>query len=188
MLIVGEGENQTTFSVHQNLLSASSQFFEAACKPEWMKPEDGKIRLPEDSPTAVQVFVYWLYHNEICIPKEYWENEGETTQSALKTAGGLLAKVYVFGEKNQIPRLCNAAIDAILYVLREIRISLGIVPYIYQNTPSDSSFRRLIVTIATYHSDPDDASRWQSVLSSEFLFAVTLIAFRREEVDDPETD
>jgi hypothetical protein len=57
-LVVGEGEQQTFLNVHKNVLCAFSPFFEAACKPEWMK-DDKVIKLPEDDLEAVRGMVYW---------------------------------------------------------------------------------------------------------------------------------
>jgi hypothetical protein len=47
-LVVGRNED-AIFTIHQNILCKASPFFEAACKSEWMKPDDRIIKLPEDN-------------------------------------------------------------------------------------------------------------------------------------------
>lgn len=99
-LEVGKDDKQVKFTVHQNMLCAASLSFQAACKPEWMKREDRVIKLPEDDPEAMRVFIYWVYHDKISIPMGLKEsNASDDMKEAMKTVFGLLTKLYLVGEK-----------------------------------------------------------------------------------------
>lgn len=150
-LIVGVGSKTKSFSVHKNILSQTSSFFKAACKPEWMKPEDRVIRFPDDDVEAIRVMVYWMYSDELCVHQKHLDDFAYWTQpaqDAMKTHWGLFAKLYVIGDKYAIPRLQNHCIDAMLQSRHKNLgiICPAIIPFVYENTSSPSDpLRRLLV-------------------------------------------
>jgi hypothetical protein len=57
------GLEEAPFTIHKNTLCEASAFFEDAYF-------DGNttMKLPEDDPDAVKTMLYWIYHNQLCMP------------------------------------------------------------------------------------------------------------------------
>jgi len=177
-LEVGEDENLTRLAVHKTVLCSSSPFFEAACKPEWMKAEDRVIKLPVDDPVAVKAMVCWMYHNIICISSEMdGHEESDTKDDAMKTPYGLFAKLFVLGEEYQMPRLRNHAIDAIIHRSEEDSFAIRINPYVYADTCDDSLLRKVLVRLALHLYDKALISRAKNELCGGFIFDLALVSF-----------
>lgn len=148
-VIAGVENSRTTFYVHKRVLCAPSPFFQAACKVEWMKPEEKAIKLTEDSPEAVRAMIYWMYHNKVSIPKNIYNNTvGKSAKDSMKTGWGLFAQLFALAEKYQIRQLKNRCMDAILCYEEKEVIDFGVVPFIYGNTPLGSPPRRIFVEMA----------------------------------------
>ena len=91
-LIVGPEEAPST--IHKNTLCEASAFFEDASF-------DGNttIKLLEDEPDAVQLMLYWLYHNKFCMPATLFQIKNVAITDGMNTGPGLLAKGFVLGER-----------------------------------------------------------------------------------------
>lgn len=172
------------------MLCDASPFFKAACKPEWMTPDERTIKLPEDDPVAVQAMIYWMYHNEICIPEglvsesdtDHLENDG------MRTAWGLFVRLFILGQKYQIAGLRNDAIDGILELRKGFCLPLGIVPYAYRNTTPGSSLRYLILSIARYELESENFEKWETPLCVEFIFDFARACLRDKNYLDREEE
>jgi hypothetical protein len=116
ILIAGREDHQKHFTIHKKILCDASPFFKAHCKPEWMKNEEKVIKLLEDNAEVVQMLIFWIYHNQICISSKVC-TEVKTCEEALKSPWGLFAQLYVIAQKYQIPLLQNNTIDALLDLL-----------------------------------------------------------------------
>lgn len=57
-LIIGDEADAETVVAHKNIPCAASPFFGYTCAPDWMKPEDCVIKLPEDDKGAVEITLY----------------------------------------------------------------------------------------------------------------------------------
>lgn len=55
------GPSQTIWRLHENLLSATSDFFRAAFNSGFKESLEDRLLLPEDDPHAFELFVRWLY-------------------------------------------------------------------------------------------------------------------------------
>ena len=55
------GPARTKWSLHENLLSATSDFFRTAFNGGFKESADDTLALPEDDPQAFELFVRWLY-------------------------------------------------------------------------------------------------------------------------------
>jgi len=163
-LVVGENDKKATITIHKKVLCAYSPFFEAACKPEWMKPEEKVINLPEDNPEAIKAMVYWMYYNRICIPKSQvqmaFELESESPEG-LFTAWGLLVRLYILGDKYQMPRLKNDSIDALIRIWKGVSwTKIDVVTFAFNNTATSSSLRSVLISMLRWdyldHGDCDE--------------------------------
>jgi hypothetical protein len=174
-LIVGEGDDAKSFSIHQDILCNSSAFFKAACKPQWMKADERVITFPDDDPVALQGMVYWMKHKEIRVPAGL-----EATLVRSEQQWGFFIKLYVLGDKYLVPKLVNDAIDSIL-IMREGRyLALANVSYAYLNTMPGSHLRSLIADMVACEIHLDDFEDWELTFCPEFLLDVAKSCMRHK--------
>lgn len=60
MITVLVGPTKEKFTVYENLLRASSQFFRAALNKQWVEGQLRTIEFPEEEPAVFELFVDWL--------------------------------------------------------------------------------------------------------------------------------
>jgi hypothetical protein len=185
-LRVGEGEQGAEFTAHKNILCKASPFFKAACKPEWMKPGDNVIKLPEDNAEVIKMMIFWIYHDEVCIAKFDDKSVIDTCEKALKAPWGLFAQLYVIGQKYQMPRLQDDAIDALLHHCEDHYLTAGIISWVYENTLKGDKLRKLIFRIAKRDLDRSKLATFCNSLCWEFLFDMTYAS--AEDVDGQELE
>lgn len=188
-LEVGEGDATTKFTVHKNVLCAASPFFQAACKPECMEPEEMVIKLPEDDPDAIRALVYWMYENKICMSSEtYCRGDGTTNEEAMNSAWGLLTKLYVLGEKPQIRRLRNLAIHALLCLRRDKECTnFGVMEFVYDNTASsESPLRKLFVASARWEMNKPELIGSKERFPRDYFFDIAAQFFEDRGAREPE--
>lgn len=136
-----------------------------------MTPTERLIKLEEDDPAAVQVMVYWMYHNELCIPydMEHYVVKDTSDEEAMKTSEGLLVRLCVLAQKYQLPKLQNTCIDAFLDVVRDEGLRLGIISYAYRNTSAGSSLRCFLLEVALHQITPFDIDERKGNICEDFL-------------------
>ena len=139
-LIIGsEGE---IISVHPDVLTKSSKFFEAALKKEWTR--DSTIKLPDEDFDTVNNYIQWLYSGSVFCT---------TGDRSRRIEHEYLVKLYVLGEGLLDARFQNRVIDAIVSLYGERVKNEYIVPgakaiaIIYENTPQTSPARKMMVDI-----------------------------------------
>jgi hypothetical protein len=62
---VGPEGQHTDFTVHEQLICASSEFFKAAMGREWRESEERLVRLLSCQAKAFQIYVQWLYSGRL---------------------------------------------------------------------------------------------------------------------------
>ena len=180
--MVGTGNKISKFNIHKDVLCSASPFFAAACKPEWMSADDREIKLPDDDPETIQAMVYWIYYDRICILESIDERRfdyGTTTEAAMMTRWGLVAKLYVCGDKYQMPSLQNDAVDAMIDHAEdtgEFRCP-AIIPWVYENTPSEARIRGLLVLFVKCGYTCSEMTISKQYLCSEFLYDLSFSFF-----------
>jgi BTB/POZ domain len=186
ILEVGRDDKPARFTVHQNILSAASPFFEAACTPKWMKSEDRVIKLPEDDPDAIRVFIYWAYHDNISVSKGLPDSTtNDSVEEASKTAFGLFAKLYILAEKYQILRLMNDVVDATISNVKEQHLPMATVSYIYENTLPGLPglpFRRLMLDIVLQDYSATCIEESAHLMCRDFLVDLSISLRRGDNV------
>ncbi|KAF7859708.1 hypothetical protein EAF04_008787 [Stromatinia cepivora] len=157
-LLVGEDpeSKDSKFIVHKNILCAASPFFEAACKQEWQGTEKDIIRLPEEQPEVIRTFVDEHIYLSL---KDY------DTREPADLPAGILVKLYVLGDKYQMPRLRNQVMDALTsYCFTgDGRSSLEVLDHACKNTAKGSALRKYLASTtvdylyeeALYHMDEE---------------------------------
>lgn len=123
------------------------------------------IQLPDDDPEAIRAMVSWLYNDKVCLPTSLKEDkskhgEGATSEGVLKGPWALFVRLFIIGDKYDMPDLKNDAIDALitfwtLNVTSNDAIPVEIINYSYENTAKDDSpLRQLLIRI--FYSDYDE--------------------------------
>ncbi|KAI9650931.1 hypothetical protein NHQ30_000966 [Ciborinia camelliae] len=142
-LLVGDDpeSKDSRFVVHKDILCAASPFFEAACKQERQSTEKDIILLPEDEPEVIRAFVNWVYFNS----NIYLSEKDSATKTPIDRPDGILVKLYVLGDKYQMPRLRNQAVDALSsYFEGNHGYDLEVLDYACKNTAKHSALRNFL--------------------------------------------
>jgi hypothetical protein len=178
ILIAGKEGHQKTFTVHKKTLCDASPFFKAHCKPDWMKPDDKIIKLPEDNAEVVRMMIFWIYHNQICISEIKYDelNTWCTCEEALDSPWGLFTQLYVIAQKYQMAQLQNDVIDALLDLGAKWVLAPGIISWVYENTAKGDNLRKLIFRIAREDLTRSDLASFCDNLCQQFLFDMTYAA------------
>ncbi|RVD86152.1 uncharacterized protein DFL_004442 [Arthrobotrys flagrans] len=69
VLVVGNGEEKTTFNVHEAMIGPPSAFFKAALNIGLKETHERKINLPEITWLGMLEVLNWLYRKEVWKPK-----------------------------------------------------------------------------------------------------------------------
>jgi hypothetical protein len=64
IFLVGTHEPRR-FTVHENIVKASSEFVRLALRGDWAEASSRIIPLPEDEPAVFSVYQHWLYNGLI---------------------------------------------------------------------------------------------------------------------------
>ncbi|KAJ8061700.1 hypothetical protein OCU04_009500 [Sclerotinia nivalis] len=169
----------------RNSLCAASPFFEAACKQEWQGTEKDIIRLPEEQPEVIRTFVHWIYVDEHI----YLSLKDFDTREPADLPAGILVKLYVLGDKYQVPRLRNQVMDALTsYRLKgEHGYALEVLDYACKNTAKDSALRKYLASTAVDYLCEEALYHLDEKLYPELIhdIAMHLMRARADMNEDP---
>ncbi|TVY35119.1 hypothetical protein LSUB1_G006513 [Lachnellula subtilissima] len=147
-LIVGPGQAKIT--CHTTLLGFKSEYFDAACFGGFQPSESGEIRMLEECPEAVSVFVSWLYTGRI--------PSCSTPPLAL----------WILGDALRSPEFTNEAMHALFVECEQDVIKAETAEYIYANTSRGSKLRTFVKDLVLqesplgYGQDSGDENRQSS--------------------------
>ena len=131
----GTGEHQVSVKVHEALLRHYSGYFESALGGNFAEANSGVIDFQdEEEADIVKRFVLWLYTKEYNAPV------------GIRHTFDVICKLWVFGDKRQIPLLSNMMINK----MRDEMVRLSKAPsrclmFIYENTTAESKLRAFVV-------------------------------------------
>ncbi|OOQ83208.1 hypothetical protein PEBR_36322 [Penicillium brasilianum] len=141
------GGEVKTFSVHEALVRTYSSFFDKAMAGEWKESVQRTIKLPDDEPKILALYIYWLYYGTLPV---FCDEPGRLGNSEYLD----LVKAYVLGEKLLDTRFQDTAIDAIVEKSRSNakdgkRWFPGgeVIEYAYKNTTESAPVRDSLVDI-----------------------------------------
>ncbi|KAF2122087.1 hypothetical protein BDV96DRAFT_640152 [Lophiotrema nucula] len=146
---VGDEASAQSFYVHQDLICASSEFFERALNGDWQEAEDKCVKLPDDEPKVFENYINWLYTGKIpikctTIPK------GSRMSREVENEYTALCELFVFCEKLQDTKGKNASTKALYQGCLEERTGTLYFPLspainvVYNGTPCTSPLRALL--------------------------------------------
>ena len=134
------GPSETSFFVHKNLICDASSFFQTAFDSNFVEGLDQSMKLPEDDPSIVEVFIECLYARvytqEITISVEIHMSDEQLVSHLLT--------VFFFAEKYEIKPLKKRALDDLVQTLINGKVlkQLHFV-HIYESTSPASGLRKL---------------------------------------------
>ena len=142
------GAEETSFSVHMDMLCKVSHFFRSAFMGagSYAETVDRSIRLPEEDSDTIDRMVQWLYFKKFPFDRK----------AILKTAKDAhqtymqLVTLYVAADKYGIVRLKNDIIDRLFKIncRDDSHLPLDdVVAYVYSNTTAVSGLRRLFAAL-----------------------------------------
>ncbi|KAF1985549.1 hypothetical protein K402DRAFT_378801, partial [Aulographum hederae CBS 113979] len=60
-IVVGSGNKERTWTIHETLLCSQSKFFVKACKGDFKEAKGTRIILDDVEPPVFELFIQWLY-------------------------------------------------------------------------------------------------------------------------------
>ncbi|KAF2279433.1 uncharacterized protein EI97DRAFT_412463 [Westerdykella ornata] len=164
------------FSVHENLICASSDFFRKAMEGDWKESKQLLVCLEDDDPDTFLVYLHWLYRGTLPVRID---EPGPLMNSEYLQ----LAKAYILGDKLQDGDFKDVVIDAMIDKCKSTAsdghrwFPVGpVLRCMYKNTPTSSKARRLLVDIYVHHGPghwTSDGAE-QDEIPKDFLYEVTM--------------
>ncbi|KAF2121996.1 hypothetical protein BDV96DRAFT_640065 [Lophiotrema nucula] len=156
-LTVGEGEDQKSFIVHPGTIRRAD-FFRARLKKEWKQGDDHEIKLIEDNPATVELYLHLLYGGSIPV-RAPGVKVGQDYNDEVKS----LASVYVFAEKVGDVVARNIALEAIIDISNIPNPTTTKYPLpgvdtlntIYNGTVEGNRARQLVIDLFAHRAKPD---------------------------------
>lgn len=108
------GKPATEFGIQQDILVHYSSYFRAALTGDFQEAHTREILLETESATVFKAFVNFVYHQELCKPKEIKAGSmtgDDATDVALSKQE--LIDIWVFGDRRGIPALQNKTINVL---------------------------------------------------------------------------
>lgn len=168
------GASQTTWRLHENLLSSSSDFFRSAFHSGFKEAREDRLLLPEDDPAAFELFVRWLYARALAASPP--PGPAQQTQASLFHASSssiqTWLRLYALTCKLMVEELENICVGAAwrYYSIGTRRPAIRDVQFIYENTPPGSGMRRLLrerLTLGMFRGRQNNpvTPEWREVLN-----------------------
>ncbi|KAF2242042.1 hypothetical protein BU26DRAFT_439443 [Trematosphaeria pertusa] len=178
MLKILVGEKEQVFVIHEGVLTTRSKFFKNAMQKGWKEAEDKIVKLPEDDPTAFELYEQLVYAGHA-------ENGAQADDCCdpvtlqFGTESYVLCKLYVFAEKLQDSKAKNKIMDTLVdRIEQDVTISYfpnpRAIKVVYDGTPSGSLARRLMVDLyvgrdlTRFFDTPDWHPEFMADLIKEF--------------------
>lgn len=167
MVYVLVGADKKRFAIYKGLICHHSKFFRRALNDSSLAASNKGIELSDVSLAIFELIYIWLNHGEFTQSVGAHDIPCTTTQ---------VTWLYIHGEKLEMPKLCNKAVDVLVQSYRNEGIPLLDLSQIYQHTPLTSHLRRLVLTLYTI----DPSQTWQALENAkqdalscpEFLFDI----------------
>ena len=169
------GANKIDYGVHKGLLCHYSSYFAAALNGNFKEAKENTVELLEDSPKTFEQFNLWLYSQ--CL---FEKGEDETTLDWYE-----MTKLYVWADKRGIPKLQDAAVDAIIRKHKfENLIPTYCIRIAYDNLPASDPLRRLLIDLCVQCGDIEklfiDIGRKRFTKGALFDIALGLFKLRQQ--------
>jgi len=130
------------FTVHEDIVKASSEFVRLALRGEWKEASTRRVSLPDDEPDVFSVYQQWLYNGLIHTILGFVLEPDDEYE--------LLVKAYIFGEKIVDVAFKNSVVDAITEKVNQFGLNTRLTSLVFDDTAPASPLRRLWLDVY-YH-------------------------------------
>ena len=141
------GDKKEFFYVKEDILCASSAYFDRALKGPWKEAQSRCFELPNESTSAFRRYINWLHSGSVTVLSD--NNGSECFQ---------LVEAYILADAFLDVNYENAVIKAIVKTTcpgpAEIALDFPRCPVVslaYEHTMPRSPLRRILVDIWTWH-------------------------------------
>ncbi|KAL1589532.1 hypothetical protein WHR41_01608 [Cladosporium halotolerans] len=131
---VSVGPTEKEFTVHKNIATRSSKYFQAALAKCWKEGCTSRVELSEHDEGCFEGYLQWLYTSEI-------------TFASKPDVGFQICRLYILGDYLGDQKFCNAVIDRAISRWINDKVALGLHAFelVWSSTPDDSPLRTLIL-------------------------------------------
>lgn len=146
-----------SFAITQGLLVEHSASFEAACRKNWKESTTRTIKLPDVNNETFYAYLYWIYKEKIPFGPDcdLCESPSVHDDETVPTLNEII-KLWLLADRLLTAKLCNAAADAILDILKilseesdqggmEDVFSASAIDLIWSATTQDRAIRRTVI-------------------------------------------
>lgn len=145
------GTSQKLFTIHWELISARSNYFEKALSAPFKESQKGVVHLPDQDPDTFELYMKSLYWGKL------YSGDGEDYDAEFQR----LAAVGILADYLQDHGCFNLVVDAIIDVAETVeQYPLTLATAVYEQLPTDSPLRRLIRDFWVWVHNP----QWYSVV------------------------
>jgi hypothetical protein len=135
-ILVLVGAEETPFTIHKDIISVKSKFFQAVCSERWKEGQEKTVRLPDVEPKIFGRYVDWAY--------------GDVFVAEEKGGRAIIAtviKLYLVGDVLEDVKLRNKAIRALTSyaVIENVSVNCSDINLIWDRTTPTSSLRRWVL-------------------------------------------
>lgn len=137
-VLVGQPNQQKSFTIHKNIICRRSAFFKAARSTCWTDAKK-PTKLPGDQPAVFAAYLTCVYTNKVPVLKE-WEED---------------FALYVLADKLQDTVSANLIMDSITDQITQSFVpDVPTMGHAFDDTHENSSLRKLMVHVAVHqHSE-----------------------------------
>lgn len=112
------GPQAKRYTVHKRIICPASSFFRSACSGNWRESRDGHLRLCETKPATFDVYICFLYTNEVDVVSEATEMQlpgakydKVNTPEASAKVFRCLVSAFILGDMLNDAWFTNAIVD-----------------------------------------------------------------------------
>jgi hypothetical protein len=163
------GVEEKLFTVHKDLICASSKFFKAACSQRWAEGKEKEVRLPEVLPQDFQRYLAWLYSKQL-------QTASKDGQAVVWDA---TVDMYILGDVLDDMRLRNAAIGLLFALDYSVTLpGYSQIQRLWRQTPDTSFLRELCVEKFVIHVQSGSFVKMIDEFPEEFVREIAVAGLR----------
>lgn len=163
MVTLFVGSEERAFHIHKKLVCDKVPAFAAMFNGGFKEAEEGKAKLPEDSPVAFELFVEWLYRGYLSPMHIDATMDRAFIRVLTRSTVTKWTNVFCFAEKYWIEALMDHSLTLIKSAHKEQKMYYGCAAMgdSYEKTREGSRLRRYILrTLCYIMLEKNDSEAW----------------------------
>lgn len=181
------GDEEQKFLVHKDIICNKSDFFRAAVTGPWKEGKTGVVRLPEVLPAVFEVYVGWLYTDQVDVATLLQADGNKRTRDSEELSDAehrgvidALISSFALGTMLQDVRLRNSIIDEYISFAEAVqRVANPCnIEMLCDAIPDDSTLMKLCVDYAAVDMAKTIFAKEVHVWPVPFVIQIALAAVR----------